>query len=270
MAEKDYTRTQKPAPAGYLRRDFLLGALALPIMGCGRKGTVDQGAGNASAQSAEPRMMGLEELRSAFKEGFGNEEQLISSDIRNVPVRMDFLGRSRNMLWVEHIEGEYFSFIRTDGVEVKRESWPDDVSALSCSVALVMPREVYSDAEGFLEMLQDAPKWYMESTLKAYVSTRLVFDGFYLTYKGRQSGPNVLSRVSVRSYDSSLPEGRLTGLDIIIDRRSAGINSDAIETDKVRALLAEIRAEYPFGQLESYYVQGIAAFAKKKDNRLRG
>jgi hypothetical protein len=270
MAEKNYIRMQKLGHAGYLRRDFLLGALVLPIMGCGRRGTVDESAGNVSAKSPEPKMMGLEELRSAFKEGFGNEERLVSSDIRNVPIRMDFLGRSRNMLWVEHIEGEYRSFVRTDGIEVKRESWPDDVSALSCSVVLVMPREAYSDAEGFLEMLREAPRWYREGDLKAYAGTRLMFDGFYLTYKGRQSGPNVLSHVSVRSYDSSLPEGRLTGLDIIIDRRSANINSDAIATDKVRALLAEVRAEYPFGQLEKYYEQGLAAFAKRGDNDIKG
>lgn len=266
MAQKDHAGIRKAEPVGYLRRDFLFAALVVPIVGCGRNDTNNGKAGEANAEVPEPRQMGLEELRTALREGFGNEKRFTSSDFRGIPARADFLGRPRNVLWVEHIEGEYLSFVGADGIEVRRNSWLEEIEACSCSVALIVPGGAYSDAGGFLKMLQNQPKWYLEDTLKSYACTRLTFEGFYLTYNGKRDGANVLSNVSVASYDSSLPEGRLKGYDIIIDCKGTNVSSDVSVTHRVKEVLAEVRAEYTFGQLERYYEQGLAVFAKGKED----
>lgn len=238
---------------------LLLGLLVAPFVGCNNR-NVDKGeVRNVSAKSLVSRQMGIEDLRAALTGGLINEEQLLVLDNSNRPMRLEFLGRPRNVIWTEHTEGDVLAFERSDGIEVRRTSWPDKIGARSCSMSLVLPTGAYAIGEGLLALLRDEPKWYTEWDLKTYASTMLTFHGFYLIDKGKQSGANVLNYVSVVSYDKSLPEGRLNGMSIYIEREKVESTRD------MKSALAEVEAKYPFSLLENYYKIGVDVFNRGMD-----
>jgi hypothetical protein len=181
-------------------------------------------------------------------------------------MRLEFLGRLRNVVWTEHTESVALAFETRDGVEVERTSWPSEIGVHSYTVSLVLPGGIYAIGEEFLALLRDEPKWCTERDLKTYASAMLTFHGFYIMDKGKQSGANVLNYVSVASYDNSLPEGRLNGMPVYIEREKVEVYHKVGLTHDMRSALAEVKAEYPFELLENYYRIGVGAFNERMDS----
>jgi len=247
------------------RRKFLLGLLVVPLIGCG-KGKIGENSKSREIRnvSSNPgsRQMGIEELRAALIGGHGirEQEQNPVLDNSNIPMRLMFLGRPRNVIWTEHTEDDVLAFETRGGVGLDRTNWPDGVTVRSYSVSLVLPRGEYAIDGEFRALVRDEPVWCTEWDLRTYASTMLTFYGFYLIDKGKQSGANVLNYASVVSYDSSLPEGRLNGMKIFIDREKVEVYHKVGLTRDMRSALDEVRAEYPFSMLENYYKIGVGAF----------
>ncbi len=258
--------------ANGLATGALVISLAVGQIGCGN-GKVEERIRDAAITTvsakgltAAPKRISIDELRGSLVDSIITNEKYALIDNSNVPTRLEFLGRSRNLVWSQHTESDVASFLRTNGHMSNRAEWPEGANVTSYTLSLILPRENYSTGENFLGLMQDGPKWYTERDVAVYSSTMLTFYGFSITEDGKQTIPTMLNYVSVISHDMSLPEGRLNGMSIYLERERAGTSNEVKLTAAMKSAIALVRKEYSFGLLENYYQKGIDAFSQKTDS----